>query len=188
MPTIVSSLVEAKEGMFKVPHTMQRYLDKHIHVKRCLSKECEALFKEHSSPDLPSCTPPKIDKYVYHGVPRQAPTQDGGHQPDQNTGLGAGSNVVPHLSMAAARRVQAQGGPWPPDPSSGGFGNGAVYSMLTGECIRINIPNRHTKILEAVDLSRSGYGTDEFPSTPSTLFGEEFQETLSKKLEKNTAR
>ena len=32
-----ATLVEAKEGTFKVPPTMQKYLDKHM--KRCLTKE-----------------------------------------------------------------------------------------------------------------------------------------------------
>ena len=42
---------------------MQQYLNKHM--KRCLTKEVrEALFKEHPRPDLDTCVPPKIDKYM----------------------------------------------------------------------------------------------------------------------------
>ena len=42
---------------------MQQYLNKHM--KRCLTKEeREALFKEHPRPDLDTCVPPKVDKYM----------------------------------------------------------------------------------------------------------------------------
>ena len=34
-------------------------------MKHCLTKEeREALFKEHPRPDLDSCVPPKVDKYM----------------------------------------------------------------------------------------------------------------------------
>ena len=34
-------------------------------MKRCLSKEeREALFREHPRPDLHSCSPPKVNKYI----------------------------------------------------------------------------------------------------------------------------
>ena len=46
---------------------------------------------------------------------------------------------------------------------------------------------RRARILEAVDPSWSKYGSEEFPSSSSTLFGEGFQETLSKRVEKDTA-
>ena len=58
---------------------------------------------------------------------------------------------------------------------------------LLGNASELISQTRHTKILEAVDPSWSRYGTDEFPYASSTLFGEEFQETLSKKVVKNTA-
>ena len=66
-----ATLVEAKEGTVKVPCTMQQYLDKHM--KRCLTEEeRDALFKEHP-PDLVSCVPPKIDKYMTDFLGKRLP-------------------------------------------------------------------------------------------------------------------
>ena len=67
-----AALVEAKEGTVKVPRAMQRYLEKHM--KHCLTKEDrDALFKEHHHPDLTSCVPPKIEKYMLDFLGKQLP-------------------------------------------------------------------------------------------------------------------
>lgn len=58
----LSSLVKSKDGTFKTPKPMRKYLE--MHLRRCLSKEQEALFNEHPKPDLPVCAPPKVDKFV----------------------------------------------------------------------------------------------------------------------------
>jgi hypothetical protein len=55
-----ASLVKSREGTFKPPKPMERYLKKHL--RRC--QEREALFKEHPLPDIDACTPPKPDKYL----------------------------------------------------------------------------------------------------------------------------
>ena len=58
-----SSLVTSREGTFKAPRPMRKYLEKHL--RRCLPKEeREAMFREHLKPDLPVCSPPKVDKYM----------------------------------------------------------------------------------------------------------------------------
>ena len=50
---------------------MKKYLDKHM--KRCLSKEeREAMFKE---PDLQSCNPPKVDKYMSEFLGKRLPKE-----------------------------------------------------------------------------------------------------------------
>ena len=46
---------------------------------------------------------------------------------------------------------------------------------------------RLSKILEAVDRSWSKFGSDDFPSAQDTLFGEDFQSSLTNKVEKDTA-
>ena len=58
-----ASLVKSKEGTFSAPSMMKKYLNKHM--KCCLSKEeRDAILKEHPKPDLHSCSPPKVDKYI----------------------------------------------------------------------------------------------------------------------------
>ena len=53
---------------------MKSYLDKHM--KRCLTKEeREALFKEHPRPNLDSCVPPKIDKYMSEFLGKHVPKE-----------------------------------------------------------------------------------------------------------------
>ena len=66
------SLVKSREGTFKPPNPMERYLKKHL--RRCLSKEeREALFKEHPLPDIDACTPPKPDKYLMDHLGKRFP-------------------------------------------------------------------------------------------------------------------
>ena len=46
---------------------------------------------------------------------------------------------------------------------------------------------RRSKILEAIDPSWNKYGSDTFPSAKETLFGDEFQSSLTQRVEKDTA-
>ena len=58
---------------------------------------------------------------------------------------------------------------------------------LVGNASELISQTRRVKILEQIDRSWSKYGTDPFPSPQGTLFGDEFQETLIKKVEKDLA-
>ena len=44
-------------------------------MKRCLSKECEALFREHPRPDLEPCSPPEVDKYMSEFLGKSLPKE-----------------------------------------------------------------------------------------------------------------
>ena len=47
-----------------------------ISVKGCLTKEKrEALFKEHTRPDLDFCVPPKIGKYMSEFLRKRMPKE-----------------------------------------------------------------------------------------------------------------
>ena len=67
----LGDLMKTKDGTFKVPKYMKSYLNKHM--KHCLTKE--ALFKDHSRPDLDSCVPPKIDKYMSEFLGKRMPKE-----------------------------------------------------------------------------------------------------------------
>ena len=69
-----ASLVSTKEGTFKVPSDIKKYLDKHM--KRCLSKEeREALYKEHPRPHLASLVPPKVDMFMSNFLGKRLPRE-----------------------------------------------------------------------------------------------------------------
>lgn len=58
---------------------------------------------------------------------------------------------------------------------------------LLGKASELISQMRCIRILEVVDPSWSRYGSEEFPSSSDTLFGEGFQGKLSKKVERDTA-
>lgn len=177
--------MEAKEGTSKVPRIMQKYLDRHM--KRCLTKEeRDALFKEHPRPDLASCMPPRVDKYMIDFLGKRMPkTGDS----DLSKMQGAVMAVMRPLT-SAWQQLEEGGLRSDPDllvPA------GEVLAMiqrticLLGNASELISQTRRTKILEAVDPAWSRYGSEEFPSSSTFLFGEEFQEKLTKKVEKDTA-
>jgi len=58
-----ASLVRGKDGTFTPKFQIESYSNEHL--KRCLTKEeRDALFREHPRPNLDSCVPPKVDKYI----------------------------------------------------------------------------------------------------------------------------
>ena len=78
---------------------MKKYLDKHM--KRCLSKEeRDAMFKEHPKPDLQSCNPPKVDKYISEFL-GETLTQGAGVRIVQDSISNTSWGTPSHISMAA---------------------------------------------------------------------------------------
>ena len=180
-----AALVSAKEGTFKVPQSMQRYLDKHL--KRCLTKEeVDAVFKEHPRPDLSSCLAPAVDKYMRDFLGKRLPKSgDADLYKVQKSVL---SVIRP---MTSAWQMLEEGGLRDdPDllvPAAEVLSFIERTMCLVGNTSELISQTRRARILEAVDPSWSKYGSEEFPSSSSTLFGEGFQETLSKRVEKDMA-
>ena len=58
---------------------------------------------------------------------------------------------------------------------------------LVGNTSELISQTQRARIFEAVDPSWSKYGSVDFPSSSGTIFGEGFQETLLKRVEKDTA-
>ncbi len=180
-----ASLVEAKEGTFKAPLEMKRYLNKHM--KRCLSKEeREALYKEHPRPDLVSCTPPKVDKYMADFLGKRLPKEH-----DSELAKIQASVLATMRPLTSAWQHLSDGGlKDEPDLLVPGA---EVMSLvqrtlcMLGNASELISQTRRSKILEAVDPSWGKYGSDEFPSAKETLFGENFQSALTKRVEKDVA-
>ena len=67
-----AGLMKTKEGTARVSSHMRNYLDKYM--RNCLTKEeREALFKEHPRPDLDSCTPLKVDRFMSEYLGKRMP-------------------------------------------------------------------------------------------------------------------
>ena len=58
---------------------------------------------------------------------------------------------------------------------------------MIGNASELISQTRQSKILEAVDRSWSKFGSDDFPSVQDMLFGEDFQSSLTNKVEKDIA-
>ena len=58
---------------------------------------------------------------------------------------------------------------------------------LIGNASELTSQTRRAHILKAIDTSWSKFGSDKFDSATDTLFGDNFQESLSKRVEKETA-
>lgn len=182
---VLTCLVKAKEGTFRAPKTMERYLGRHL--KRCLSKEeREALFKEHPRPDIDACVPPKIDKYLFDFLGKRFPKQ-------QDTDLTKIQSAV----LATARPVISE---WQGLPE-GGIDEDPEMSVpavevlslcqrticLVGNASELISQERRSKVLETVDTTWTKYGAEHYPKAGKMLFGDDFKMTLTEKVEKDTA-
>ena len=180
-----ASLVKSKEGTFKPPRPMERYLGKHL--KRCLSKEeWDALIKEHPLPDINACVPPKADKYLSDYLGRRFPR-------DQDAKL----NKVQLAVLAIARPVVSA---WQGLIESG-INEDTDMSVpaeevlticqrtlcLIGNASELISQERRSKILESIDPAWTKYAQDSFPKAGKTLFGDDFKSALVDRVEKDTA-
>jgi len=179
-----ASLVRSKEGTMKVSKPIQRYLDKHL--KHCLTKEeREALFKEHPRPDLEATLAPKVDKYISDFLGKKFPRE-------QDTELMKIQTAV----LACIRPLTSA---WQELLEEGLEQNAEMMVparevlaliqrslCLIGNASEYVSQTRRTKILETIEKSWGKFGADEY-KTSDTLFGKEFQSSLTGKVEKDVA-
>ena len=177
--------MKAREGTFNPPTQMGECLNKHL--KRCLRKEeREALCKEHPRPDLHSCTPPKADKYMMEFLGKRVPKEHDSVlskiQADILTSIRPLTSAWQHLTDEGLEE----------DPTMLVLGAEVVSliqhtTCLIGNVAELNSQMRRVKILEAVDPSWGKFASDDFPSAQDILLGEDFQSSLTKRVEKDTA-
>ena len=157
------------------------YLEKRI--KQCLTKdECEALIKDHPKPDSPSCKVPAVDKFMKEFLDKRFPKEDGELAKIQ------AATLLPICSLAFVWNSLLESGA---DKDSDMLVPVTdVISMiqrticLIGNASEFISQIRRTKILEKLDAFWSKYGQEDFSDSKDTLFGENFQQTLSIKVEK----
>ena len=178
-------LVKSKDGTFKVPQCMQQYLDKHM--KRCLTKEeREALFKEHPRPDLDSCVPPKVDKYMSEFLGKRMPKER-----DSELAKIQSAVLASIRPLTSAWQLLLDAG-LEEDPQMVVPGSEVLTLVqctlcMIGNASELISQTRRSKILDTIDPSWSKFGEDSYSSVQDTLFGESFQSSLTTRVEKDTA-
>ena len=180
-----ASLVKSKEGTFPAPPMMKKYLDKHM--KRCLSKEeRDAMFKEHPKPDLQSCNPPKVDKYISEFLGKRLSKEHDSELAKIQSAILAG---IRPLTSAWQLLLDSglENDPAMVVPASEVLTLIQCSLCMIGNASELVSQTRRSKILETIDHSWSKFGEGDFPSAKDTLFGEEFQASLTTKVEKDNA-
>ena len=158
------------------------YLEKRM--KQCLTKdEREALIKDHPKPDLPACKVPAVDKFMKKFLGKRFPKEEDGELAKIQA---AALLPICPLALAWNSLLDSRAGEDPEMlvPVT------EVISMiqrticLIGNALEFISQIRRTKILEKFDASWSKYGQEDFSDSKETLFGENFQQTLASKVEK----
>ena len=164
---------------------MRKYLDKFM--KRCLSKEeREALFREHPRPNLDSCNAPKVDKFISEYLGKRLPREKDTELSKIQSAILA---IIRPLTSAWQHLVEAKLEDTPDlmVPASEVLNLIQQTICLVGNASEFTSQIRRSHILGAIDTSWSKFSSDSFESATVTLFGEEFHESLSKKVEKESA-
>ena len=152
------SLVRTREGTFKPPTPMEKYLNKNW--KHCLPKEeWETLCKEHPWLDLYSTVPPKVDKYLQEFLGKHMPKE---HDIELSKIQSAILTSIRPLT-SAWQCLTEEGLEEDPDMLVPGA---EVLSLiqcticLIGNALELTSQMQQVKILEAVDQSWEKFGLD----------------------------
>lgn len=177
-----AELVKKKEGTFCAPAVIADYLEKRM--KRCLTKdEREALIKDHPKPDLPACKVPAVDKFIKEFLGKRYPKEEDGELAKIQA-----ATLLPICPLAFAWNSLLDSGAGE-DPEMLVPVTEVISMIQRTICLIGNASEfisqiRRTKILEKLDTSWSKYGQEDFSDSKETLFGENFQQTLASKVEK----
>ena len=180
-----ASLVKEKEGTFTPHPLVAGYLGKRM--QRCLTKEeHEALLKDHPRPGVASCKVPAVDKYIREFLGKRFPK-------DMDTDLSKIQGGVMHIvcPLAAAWNSLLEEGVAEDQnllvPASQVVALIQRTICMVGNVSEMISQLRRTKILQNIETSWSKYGVEDFSGAEDTLFGEDFQTSLTDKVEKETA-
>lgn len=156
-------------------------------MRRCLTKEeREALLKDHPRPGVASCKVPAVDKYIREFLGKRFPK-------DMDTDLSKIQGGVMHIvcPLAAAwNSLLEEGVAEDQDllvPASQVVALIQRTICMVGNVSEMISQLRRTKILQNIETSWSKYGVEDFSGAEDTLFGEDFQTSLTDKVEKETA-
>ena len=169
----------------KVPKTIEKYIDKHF--RRSLSKEERtAMLKRHPKPDVEAALPPKLDGFVADFAGKKLDkARDSQLAKIQGTMLYAAS---PLTNLWADLIEQGLSN----DPEAAIHVSDILDTIqrslvLIGNANSLISETRREIALESIHPSLKKYGKGAFAKAKADLFGEEFKDTLVKKVEADSA-
>ena len=169
----------------KVPKTIEKYIDKHF--RRSLSKEERtAMLRRHPKPDVEAALPPKLDGFV---------ADFAGKKLDK-----ARDSQLAKIQGAMLYAASPLTNLWA-DLIEQGLSNDAEAAIhvsdildtiqrslvLLGNANSLISETRREIALESIHPSLKKYGKGAFAKAKADLFGEEFKDTLVKKVEADSA-
>lgn len=169
----------------KVPRTIEKYIDKHF--RRSLSKEERtAMLKRHPKPDVEAALPPKLDSFVADFAGKKL---DKGRDSQLAKIQGAMLYAAGPLTNLWADLIE-QGLTNDSDAAihvSDILETVQRSLVLLGNANSLISETRREIALESIHPSLKKYGKGEFAKAKADLFGQEFKDTLVKKVEADSA-
>ena len=166
----------------KVPRPIEKYFDKHF--RRSLSKEERtAMLKRHPKPDVDAAVPPKLDSFAADFALDKA--RDSQLSKIQGAMLYTAS---PLTNLWAELIEQGLAN----DPEAAIHVSDVLEIVqrslvLLGNANSLISETRRENALESIHPSLRKYGKGEFTKAKADLFGQDFKETLVKKVEADSA-
>lgn len=169
----------------KVPRTIEKYIDRHF--RRSLSKEERtAMLKRHPKPDVEAALPPKLDSFVADFAGKKL---DKGRDSQLAKIQGAMLYAAGPLTNLWADLIE-QG---LANDSDAAIHVSDVLETIQRSLVLLGNANsllsetRREIALESIHPSLKKYGKGEFAKAKADLFGQEFKDTLVKKVEADSA-
>ena len=166
----------------KVPRAIEKYMDKHF--RRSLSKEERtAMLKRHPKPDVEAAMPPKL--VADFAGKKLDKARDSQLSKIQGAMLYA-ANPLTNLWAELIEQGLAN------DPEAAIHVSDVLETIqrslvLLGNANSLISETRREIALESIHPSLKKYGKGEFTKAKADLFGEEFKDTLVKKVEADSA-
>ena len=179
-----ASIVQTKDGALRVPKTIEKYLSRHL--KHCLTKEeREALFREHPRPDVDATLAPRVDRYISDFLGKKFPKERDAELTKIQTAVLA---CIRPLTSAWQELLEEglERDTTMMLPATEVLAVIQRSLCLIGNASEYISQTRRSRILEAIEPSWSKFAKDEFKSS-DTLFGKDFQSSLTDKVEKDVA-
>ena len=179
-----AAIVQPKDGTRQVPKPIRKYLTKHLR-HRLTKEEREALLKEHPRPELDVTTTPKVDKYMVDFLGKKLPKEHDSQLSKIQTAVLA---CIRPLTSAWHDLLEAG---LEEDTSMKVPATEVLEIIQRSLCLIGNASEfisqaRRSKILEAIEPSWGKYATEGY-KTNDTLFGKDFQASLTSKVEADSA-
>ena len=173
------------EFKVKVPRMIEKYIDKHF--RQALSKEERtAMLKRHPKPDVEAAIPPRLDGFVADFAGKKL---DKARDAQLAKIQGAMLYTASPLTNLWAELIEQD---LANDPEATIHVSDILETIqrslvLLGNANSLISETRREIALESIHPSLKKYGKGEFAKAKANLFGEEFKDTLVKKVEADSA-